>query len=279
MLKGLVGALATVCLFANPVDAKLLKLHKIPSKSNVLKTYVTGNPSQEKLASPFNILVWNMYKGSNDSWESDFKALSTNANIIISQEMYLDNKMFNVFKTHGDFYYNMATSFFYKGETRTGVATISDHQPSSVDYLRSHYREPFIRTPKIVMITTHPLENGEELLVANIHAINFVSAKKLKHQIKEVLERIKNHSGPVIFAGDFNVWSKKKTKMLRELMADAKMTEVKYSKDEDDRMRVLGKVLDYIFYKNLNLVTSEVKGEIEGADHKPLTATFEVFTP
>ncbi len=277
MLKGLVGALATVCLFSTAANAKLLKFHKIPSDTNVLRTIKTGNPSQEAMGNRFNILVWNMYKGSNESWEDDFKTLSSDANIIISQEMYLDNKMFNVFKTHGDFYYNMATSFFYKGETRTGVATISDHQASSVDYLRSHYKEPIIRTPKVVMISTHPLANGEELLIANIHAINFVSAKKLKHQLKEVLQKIKQHNGPAIFAGDFNVWTKKKTKMLRELMNEAQLIEVKYEKDQDDRMTILGKVLDYIFYKNLTLVKSEVLGEIQGADHKPLTATFQTL--
>lgn len=273
----LLSFLTLACLFTPTTNAKLINLHKIPSDNNVLKTFISGNPHENIKSNFINVLVWNMYKGKNRSWENDFKTLSEDKNIIIAQEMFLDRKMTNVFQNHGDFEYSTATSFFVWGKERTGVATISDTKVLSKEFLRSKAREPVVKTPKVVLVTRHLLANSEVLLVANIHAVNFVSSSNLRDQLLQVSNVIKEHKGPVLFAGDFNVWTNKKTKILRKVMSENGLTEVKFDKEDDDRMEFNKHKLDYVFYRDLEFVSSDVLGEIQGADHKPLAVTFKII--
>lgn len=251
-------------------------IHKIPKNKNVIRTYNTGTPSGKLSQSDeFKIVVWNMYKGENKSWESDFKNLASDANLVIAQEMRLDGRMQNVFENFGDFEYATATSFYLYKKTRTGVATISDTVSTSKKFIRSKNKEPVVLTPKVVLITKYPLANGEELLVANIHAINFVSAQKLRRQVDTIAREIRNHKGPAIFAGDFNTWTNKKLSYVRTINKMVGLTEVEFT-GKDDRMTFMGNKLDYIFYRGLTLNTAKVLGEIQGADHKPLVATFSL---
>lgn len=276
MTRRLLRVLPLLLLCTTLTHAKLINLHKIPKDHDVIKTFISGTPQESIQGSYINVLVWNMYKGKNRSWEQDFKELTENKNIIIAQEMFLDKKMTNVFENHGDFEYSTATSFYVWGKNRTGVATISDTQVLEKDFLRSKAREPVVKTPKVVMITKHKLDNEQILLVANIHAVNFVASSNLRDQLTQVGNVIKAHKGPVIFGGDFNAWSKKKTKMLKNLMAEFGLSEVKFDPENDDRMRFNKQILDYIFYKDLEVVSSEVRGDIDGADHKPMLATFKL---
>jgi endonuclease/exonuclease/phosphatase (EEP) superfamily protein YafD len=251
-------------------------VHRVPKDKDVIRTINTGQMTNSLSTSDtFNILVWNMYKGSNESWEDDFKTLAQDANLLITQEMLYKGKMKKVFNNFGDFEYTTATSFYMYRKTRTGVATISDSPATYKKFLRTANREPVVRTPKVVLITKYPLANGEELLVANIHAINFVGAEKLRRQLDTVAREIKKHKGPAIFAGDFNTWSDKKQSYMRTINKMVGLTEAKFT-GKDDRMTFRGKKLDYIFYRGLTLKSAKVLGEIQGADHKPLIATFSL---
>lgn len=251
-------------------------IHRVPKNKDVIRTINTGQATYELSQSDtFKILVWNMYKGSNESWEDDFKTLAQDANLLITQEMLYKDRMKKVFKSFGDFEYVTATSFYMYRKTRTGVATISDTPALYKKFLRTKAREPVVRTPKVVLITKYPLANGEELLVANIHAINFVSAEKLRRQLDSVAREIKKHKGPAIFAGDFNTWSDKKQSYMRTITKMVGLEEAKFS-GKDDRMKFRGKILDYIFYRGLTLKSAKVLGEVQGADHKPLIATFSL---
>lgn len=267
-------------LIALQTKAGWLSLHRIPKSDDVIKTYISGSPQSvlssrnDNEESILKVAVWNMYKGKNKSWAKDFKELTDNSDFFIGQETFLNEKMENSFAKLTDSEVVSATSFFWKKKTRTGVATISKVQSNKRIYLKSRYREPIVRTPKVALITTYSLENGEELLIANIHAVNFVSSRKLMHQIRQISEEIINHQGPIIFAGDFNTWTKKKTRRLKRMLSSYGLKEITYPREEDNRMRFNGKVLDFIFYKGLELRESKVLGHIQGADHKPLTATF-----
>jgi len=251
-------------------------IHKVPKDKDVIRSINTGQPNGSlSLNDEFKIVVWNMYKGQNKTWEEDFKTMASDANLVIAQEMHLKDKMSRVFKNFGDFEYMMATSFYMYRKDRTGVTTISDTPSTYQKFLRTKHREPIVRTPKVVLITKYPLADGRELLVANIHAINFVSSKKLRRQLDSVAREIRKHNGPAIFAGDFNTWSKKKLSYMRTITSMVGLKEVKF-KGKDDRMTFRGKILDYIFYRGLTLKSSKVLGEVEGSDHKPLLATFSL---
>ena len=274
-MNTLIKRILIIALLTTNINAGLIPKHRIPKNEDVIQVF--NNTYEQVLPNNFNILVWNMYKGQKETWAADFRMLSEKHDILVTQEMYLKGEMKDLFEREEGFEFTCATSFFFDGEDRTGVATISKYVSYEQEFLRSRHREPIVRSPKMSLITKYQLENGEELLVANIHAINFVTANKLSDQIQQVADVIKDHQGPAIFAGDFNTWSKKKQRYMRQILSEIGLTEVKYNEGNDSRMRIFGRVIDYLWYKNLRLTRARVLGGITGADHIPMSHSFSVL--
>lgn len=246
----------------------------IPIDSNVIFQINEGQNLPALPRDNFKVLVWNMYKGAEESWAEDYKKIIQGQDILMLQELLTDDNMTPVFKADQERTYYLATSFFDKWNNlaRSGVATASHYEALEVDWHRSFHREPVVRTPKMSSVVTYALEDSEKtLLTINIHAINFVSKSKLFHMVNQGLEAAAKHDGPVIFAGDFNTWSSGKLKGVYEMMKKAGFSNVKFENDE--RMKTFGRVLDHIFVRDLKINSSRVYGEIEGADHKAMEAT------
>lgn len=247
----------------------------IPKHKDVMTSI--GEPNRADLnPDSIRVVVWNMYKGQNESWTKDFKFLAHNSDILMLQEMYLDEKMKDAFEGDVDHEYHTATSFIYrKGNIRTGVATAGKVAPTSFFYQASKVREPGINTPKMALFAMYPIAGSEkDLLTINIHAINFVTTRGLARQIKDIEEVMRKHDGPLIFAGDFNTWSKGKLRFIRLMASRHNLNEVKFK--NDTRMVTFGQKLDYVFYRGLTLSSEKVWGELLGADHKALDVVFKI---
>ena len=256
--------------FFKPAQAKI---YAYPRADKVIVTNGI-KPTREALdPNSIRILNWNMYKGSNHTWEEDFKVLTQDVDIALLQEAYLDHKMTRVFREH-PMRIEMATSFILanRGYTPTGTAIGSEVKMSNIGYRISGPREPVINTPKTVAYATFPIEGtDQELLTLTIHAVNFVSSKKLMKQLEDIAKIVRAHKGPVVWAGDFNTWSKKKLRDMRSLMKKLGMEEAPFG---PGRMKVFGNVLDYVFYRDLEIRDSYVLPDVLGADHKPMVVEF-----
>lgn len=250
-------------------------IHKIPAKNKIIDFYQGLSCRDCLFPNEFKLTVWNMYKGKNESWASDFDNLMHESDILLGQEFKLKGEMKDRFVNPYEQEVILATSFVSWRKYKTGVTNISKYPTVQITPLRSKVREPFIRTPKLSLASSYRLEDGRDITFINIHAINFVRKKKLEKQLKQVMRYIQTLSGPVIFAGDFNTNSKKKIRMMRKLLTSQGFTEANFV-GPDDRMKWLGNKLDYIWYRGVELVEAEVLGHIEGADHKPMQATFRV---
>lgn len=245
----------------------------IPKHKDVMTSI--GEPNRADLnPDSIRVLVWNMYKGQNETWKKNYEFLAHNRDILMLQEMYLDEKMKDTFEADVDHEYHTATSFIYReGNIRTGVATAGKVAPSSIFYQQSKIREPGINTPKMALFALYPVAGSEkDLMTINIHAINFVSTTGLARQIKDIEEVMRKHDGPIIFAGDFNTWSKGKQRFIRLMASRHDLIEVKFK--NDTRMRTFGNVIDYVFYRGLTLKKERVWGELNGADHKAMEVVF-----
>ncbi len=267
--------LAMSTLASSNISTKSL-LHKIPSINNVIDYKSNVSCPTCYFPNEFTVTAWNMYKGKNESWESDFDALLAESDILLGQEFILKDVMKDRLQTPVDEDIVLATSFVSFKKYKTGVTNISKFATSLITPLRSDVKEPFIGTPKMVLSTQYELEDGRPITFINIHAINFVAKRKLKKQLKQVMKHINSTTGPVVFAGDFNTNSKKKIRMMRELLTSIGFQEAVFI-GRDDRMKWLGNKLDYIWYRGLELIEARVRGEVQGADHKPLQATFKVI--
>jgi endonuclease/exonuclease/phosphatase (EEP) superfamily protein YafD len=265
------------CLFLSSLSTFLClncsAKYVIPEDDKVIQKFGNYDTTLKNLdPQSIKVLVWNMYKGQNPSWREDFLSLSQNKDVLLLQEIYTTDLMLDTF-AESDFGFEMATSFLNskEGYLATGVGNASKVKPLSIFYQRSPDLEPFIKTPKMVSFTEFALEGEKEKVIfISIHAINFVSARKLERQLMQVEQFLRTWKGPVVFAGDFNTWSKKKIGVMRGMARRLGLSEVQFDPNEDDRMETFGNKLDYIFTKGLRHLNSKVHGSILGSDHKAL---------
>ena len=258
-------------------QAKDKKFYQEPKKQNAIikiEKAVEASLLKPSLPESIDVLIWNIYKGKNDSLAEEIKELSLKSDLVLLQETHLNKKVLNILETAPQSFY-MGVSFKMRG-TPTGVSTGSTVVPSSVDYKRSK-RELGFTTPKISLITKYKLSNrADELLVINIHGINFVTLPSFRAQIKSLLEVINDHNGPVLFAGDFNTWSKSKYQFLQSTLTDSGLTEASFLEDHRLRAPFISRFekysnpLDNVFVRGASIREALVLENYKGSDHHPI---------
>lgn len=250
----------------------------IPDFANSFQIYYQRQETKGLDPNSINILVWNILKGKRDTFQRDFLELQRDKDLILLQEYFQDSSDIPYY-LQKEFETIVATSFrFVRDEFHsiTGVATLSRVKSPFYHILRTRNREPVINTPKVTLISKYKLKGMEqELLVANIHAINFVGTRPFKRQIDAVMEIIELHDGPIIFGGDFNTWNKSRIKYLNTMTSTSGMKAIKYSKE--DRKKFLGHPLDHVFIKGLEVKLKKVYGKLKSSDHKAMEA--QLFIP
>ncbi len=231
--------------------------------------HIFGNVEAKILPQELDLFVWNIYKGNRSGWLSDLKSHGDGHELLLLQEAMLtpQGKLHGLSEFH-DRHWKMASSFEYKkNQSRTGVATGSLVQATEVRVLRSEDGEFLIGTPKMILLTRYQVEGrADELLVINIHAINFVQQIVFERFIRQMLTAIESHQGPLIVAGDFNTWSAKRWLFLKSVLSGHGLKNVDFPKDS----RFLK--LDHIFYRQLGVVDAEILDKISSSDHLPLRA-------
>ncbi|MFG1505269.1 endonuclease/exonuclease/phosphatase family protein [Halobacteriovorax sp. ZH5_bin.2] len=250
-------------------------IYRVPSKDNLISIKGSLNCTECKLGTRFNVTVWNMYKGKEPSWARDYLKLASESEIILGQEFLLQGEMQEILSS-GQRESVLATSFYNTDGKATGVFTSSTIKAVTKQAFQSSDREPIVNTPKLSVLTQYPAENGQDVTFVNIHALNFVGIQPFTIQIATLLKAVKNIKGPVIFAGDFNTNAPTKTLIMNMLFKKDGFKQARYT-GADDRMTFLGQPLDHIWYRGLNLVEARVLGEVEGSDHTPLQAEFELI--
>ena len=237
-----------------------------PLKSHYVKSAAL-NPSLIKF------LNWNAYKGVDSQWLADFNSLVHEKDLIVIQEIAFTRQLQAVLHERS-LSWRLTKSFDHKHGV-TGVLTASTSSASQDRGL--HSKEPLIRLPKSSLVTWYPLEGvGNQLLVANIHSVNFsVGVKAFRHQLEMLEHVIEGHQGPVILSGDFNTWRYKRYEVLNKIVSRLKLTPVRFF--DDNRRTVLGMPLDHIFYRGLEEVRHNVPVTLS-SDHQPMEVDFRIAT-
>ena len=260
--------------FSAVIQATTIYSHPIPNENDVILTFGLG--TQESLPSRMSILVWNLHKGANKTFASDYETLANQKDLVLSQEMYLTPQMRSVFGAFPNDFYATATSFLFgKILTRTGVDTSSSVQPKSIEFVRTEILEPVINSPKVTLITRYPIRHSNKMLtVVNIHGINFVEGPSYKKEMDRIYEALKDIPSPLIFAGDFNSWNDDRFNILNELSQKLKLNEAKFY--PDFRLTFNKHPLDHFFYTDdIKIVSAKVEEFYQGSDHKPLELEIE----
>ncbi len=226
-----------------------------------------GELETQHLPNQLKILIWNVYKGKRGlAWKNDFLSIGRGQDLLLLQEAMLDDIMPPMWKedwkTHQ---WKMATSFIYKGSThRTGVATGSKFISRETKVFRGVDREIFVWTPKVTMSSLYKTESEKSLLVINTHALLITTTRAFIRYIDSILSEITHHTGPLIFAGDFNTWNNMRWRALVQLLKTHGLEHVNLPNDQ----RFLK--LDHIFVRNLEVISAKIRNDIYTSDHSPL---------
>lgn len=222
------------------------------------------------LSTELILFSWNILKGKREGWQKDFFRIAAQADLILIQEALL----------HDEFYQHLShrlrwqvSEGYRRLNRRTGVLTAATAHSQRIHRLQK--QEPLLRSLKSALITEYGLQDcAHTLLVANIHAINFTwGLKHFQQQLEAVFAILAEHEGPVLLAGDFNVWRGQRMQLLQALARSVALLEMDF--EEDHRTAVFNYPLDHIFYKGLIKQQSAVH-PVSSSDHNPLTASFLV---
>lgn len=221
--------------------------------------------------SSFSVLVWNIFKQKRADCIKILEQYASQSKLMLLQEAQTTPQLLNFISANNKVADHVPAYCF--NDIFAGVMTITDSAPTKILSFRE--KEPFIRVPKSALITVYPIKNStKQLLVANIHAINFsIGVKIYRQQMYMLLNYIKQHDGPVILAGDFNAWSRQRLNLLYHLTRSINLKPVNFA--VDIRKTFLGRPLDFIFYRGLKLDAAKIISTA-ASDHNPLLVNFKM---
>lgn len=235
-----------------------------------------GNADLHALPRQFDALVWNMAKSRSADWQRDFEALVRDRHLMLLQEAALSKHNLDLFDGHDTVQWVMARAFAWaKSGIETGVKTGSRVGAIETLGMQSEYKEPFLGTPKMVLKTHYPMQGtSSRLMVLNAHGINFSSLRPFRAQLRQLVDSVGTHSGPIILAGDFNTWNAARYRELRAGASELGLTDLELERSK--RWNHMGQHLDHLFYRGLDLREAEVIKDIRSSDHYPIVASFSL---
>lgn len=219
----------------------------------------------------FRFASWNIRKGKTKGWAEDFRKLSQSTDIFILQEAYLSDDLKKVLRQR-EYRWDMSVAYENR-QIEAGVLTASTAAPNFACTFREI--EPITRIPKSVLITRYPISGTDrELLVANIHAINFtLGNSKFQKQSNRLERLLAAYHGPMILSGDFNTWNSDRIAYVEAMAERLDLAAVRFKKNR--RSKFFGQNVDHVYYRGLEVKNVAIP-IVSTSDHNPLTVVFEL---
>ena len=250
------------------------KKFKVPK---LVDSHISFGTAEESALDPksINVFVWNILKGKRKKFEADFKKHAQKADVFVLQEGFHNDKNERIFSEIDGVHWNFGVSFLWLKDDEAPGGTIVGARTEPTLYImkRTHDLEPIIKTPKTLSIAKYPISGKEaELLVISIHGLNFTNTQAFETHMKLAEEEMQKHSGPVIFAGDFNTRNRDRFNSMVSMAYRNELTTVLFK--DDKRIKPFGTYLDHAFVRGLKIKDARVIKEVKSSDHKPMV--FEV---
>lgn len=234
--------------------------------------------SRELKTTSLRAVVWNIKKAEMTNWKKEFVRFSKGQDLFLLQEAYGSSVFTETLSSFGTFKWNFGVSFVVPkdNDAPSGTMIGASVEPSVTLVRHSPDVEPVVSTPKSMTLARYPLQDrSDELLVISVHAINFQTTQAFKRQIDQIVKYVREHTGPLILAGDFNTWNESRMTYLLSLAKKSGLTEVNY-KNGDQRVKFGNYILDHTFTRGVNVKNSYVQ-KTDGSDHHPLFIEFDLI--
>lgn len=231
-----------------------------------------AGPAPLPLPGPeLRVLSWNLHKNGDTGWDADFARFAAASDLLLMQEAALTDGLQRALHVAG--YDWLLASAFMLHDHETGVMSAARVRPASACVQRRF--EPLLQLPKSAVITRYEMHGvAHTLAVANVHSINFtLGLVAYRAQLEALARELADHRGPVIVAGDFNTWNPSRLGVLNDVMQRMGLESVLPS--IDTRSRFLGRQVDYVFVRGLDVVHAEAP-EVGSSDHNPVLVTLRV---
>ena len=241
----------------------------------------------QELPASITVVNWNSQKGNHPRFVSDLKTLleRERPDIVFLQEATAE--MLEPDRMGG--YFANSWRYPWPGGGATGVVTLSRVAPKRIEPIPTRYGELGTSVPKVSLVAEYPLSNGQRLLTVNVHLLNFErwSVRKISHQLEELKSIISRHSGPILMAGDFNTWNRKRLEIVKKITQDLRLQEVT---DFPEGRKTGGRKsefwngvlgvdknlpLDRVFFFGLHPRSARVL-DVHSSDHRPILVRLEV---
>ena len=235
-------------------------------------TIAQAGPTTLPLLGPeFRVLSWNLHKNDDPGWDTDLARFAAVSDLVLIQEAALTAGLQRVLHDAG--YDWLLAGAFMLHDHAIGVLSAARVPPSSACVQRSF--EPLLRLPKTAVIARYELRGvAEKLAVANVHSINFtLGLDAYRAQLEAIARELAYHRGPVIVAGDLNTWNPARLDVVNDVMQRLGLVSV--LPEIDTRSRFLGRQVDYLFVRGLEVVHAEAR-EVKSSDHNPVLATLRL---
>ena len=246
-----------------------------PKLSPIQSSHSNQN-GQHKLPIHFTLLAWNLQKVDF----SHFIHRPIENLLPIQAPHLLSLQEAAIFLTQNKFF-NLPFAMAPNIETAKkyfGVVTASSATIKPLRQCLTQSRELGCMTHKTALITQHTLANNQALIHVNIHAINFVPHKLFLKELRLLWAQLSHHSGPMIISGDFNTWNPTRLKTLIQATQQLGLQQVTFP-DSQPIKTLLRQPLDHIFYRDLQLKSSQALSVPNISDHNPILATFSQILP
>ena len=253
-----------------------LVVRSIPcsANTNAIKPARDVAPSQALDPRAIRVLTWNIHKEGDAGWDRDLAQFLAANDLVLLQEAVLSPALLDLLESQ-TLRFTMASSFLYQ-DVDVGVLTAAHVLP--VASCTELVVEPWLRIPKSASVAWFALEGTTQTLaVVNVHAINFaLSLDVYREQFDGLVAALRNHDGPIIFAGDFNTWTDARLAVVLEAAAKLRVTAIPFA--EDLRSLFLGHQLDHMLVRGLDVVQAAAIA-VKSSDHNPVTATLRLRVP
>lgn len=248
----------------------------VPHESKSLRRFGQSPKADFQPGQNYGALSWNIFKSKRKGWLHDFSQLHPIYDLLLLQEAKIN---FNLESLNHLEHYDPEYSWVFgesfaqdRGGSSCGVLTGSRIHQQHAFNRHAPVPEPFLNTPKSTAFAYYSIQAQEaSLLVINSHFINFRQTSAFEQQLRQVLQVVDQHQGPILFAGDFNTWNRWRRELLLEGTAAHRLERVQLRNDSRNFL-----VLDHIFTRGLEIRDAHLLHGIESSDHLPLSLWFEI---
>ena len=217
------------------------------------------------------VVSWNLHKGTDPGWDTDLARFAATSDLLLLQEAVLSADLQRVLAGAG-FDWLLAGAFALDGRE---IGVLSAARVPAASACVQRVFEPLLQLPKATLITRYALAGDATLAVANLHSINFtLGLGAYRAQLEALEHELAGHHGPVIVGGDFNSWSEERLATVHETMQRLGLASV--LPVEDTRSRFLGRQVDFIFVRGLEVVHAKAP-PVTSSDHNPMLATLRLL--